>query len=163
MRICDIQKETISNGPGIRTAVFFQEYDSVSEEFCGDGFEVSIGYVIEELKSDKFSSGITFTGGDPFFQVFSLRYLINEIKRDKELSQKDLWIYTGFEFEEMLYTPIPMIIDLRKIDCIVDGEFDDSRINCEKPFVSSSNQRIIDVKETLKTKEIVEWDYERRN
>ena len=67
----------------------------------------------------------------------------------------DIWCYTGYSFEEVLKSEEKLAL-LKEVDVLVDGRFD-LKLKSEKvKYRGSSNQRIIDVKESLKTNEIVE-------
>ena len=68
---------------------------------------------------------------------------------------KKIWLYTGYTFEELwekegLYRDI-----LLKIDFLVDGRYIDNLRDPKLKFRGSSNQRIIDMQETLNQKTIV--------
>ena len=77
-------------------------------------------------------------------------------KRYKIIVQKNIWCYTGFTFQKILRNPKLSAI-LPYIDVLVDGQFIEKKKVDNLPFVGSSNQRIINVRESLKTNKIVEW------
>ncbi len=95
-------------------------------------------------------AGITFSGGDPLHpfnrdEVFRLAKKIR-----KELPNKTIWLYTGFLWEEICDIP-----DIADIDVIAEGKFVEELLDPKIHWVGSSNQRVIDVKPTLETGEIV--------
>lgn len=110
--------------------------------------------IFAELGKD-YISGITFSGGDPLYPLNreAVGKLIHEIK-DK-FPDKTIWLYTGF-----LWEAIQKLEFIPLIDVIVDGEYVEKLRNVQLKWKGSSNQRVIDVKNTLKQNEIVlkYWD-----
>ena len=98
-----------------------------------------------ELGKD-YISGITFSGGDPLFP--GNREEISELCREirQKFPDKTIWLYTGYEWEEICGIPF-----LPNIDVIVDGEFKIEEKDNSLHWKGSANQRVIDVKESLKT------------
>ena len=125
-------------------------------------------YIISLLKKD-YVDGLTLLGGEPFLNVKSFLKLCNRVRAEYGDS-KTIWSWTGFEWEELLEATklnFPLSKSQREmlslIDVLVDGryvdsirELDKSRNNHEIHFRGSSNQRIIDVKKSLREKKIVE-------
>ena len=94
--------------------------------------------------------GITFSGGDPL-HPFNREEVFRLIKKIRtELPQKTIWLYTGFLWEEI--RDIPEIAD---IDVVLEGKFVEELLDNNLHWVGSSNQRVINVKETLKSGNIV--------
>jgi anaerobic ribonucleoside-triphosphate reductase activating protein len=142
--IKDIIKQTMADGPGLRTSIYCsgcyhhcpgchnpQTWDLFS------GKEIDIEDLVD-LADDKYIDGITFTGGDPLYQVEGFTELA---KRIKEKSKKSIWLYTGFTMEEILNQPRLSQI-LRYVDYVVDGPFIESKRNLDLKFRGSSNQKI---------------------
>lgn len=94
--------------------------------------------------------GITFSGGDPLFDDNreSVGKLIEEISQ--KFPQKTIWLYTGYLFEEVKSLPF-----MKYIDVLVDGEFIVQQKDNNLLWKGSSNQKVIDVKESLKQNKIV--------
>jgi len=95
-------------------------------------------------------SGVTFSGGDPLYcsNIETVSGLIAEIH--EKLPKKTIWLYTGSLFEEIRSLPfIPMI------DVIVDGPYVESLRDTQLHWKGSKNQRVIDVKRTLREGRIV--------
>jgi anaerobic ribonucleoside-triphosphate reductase activating protein len=90
-------------------------------------------------------SGITFSGGDPLHPQHreEVLALAKEIK--EKFPQKTVWLYTGFLWEEVHDNP-----SIKYLDVLVDGEFMEDLKDVNLPWVGSSNQRVINVQETLK-------------
>lgn len=105
--------------------------------------------LFEQLEKD-YISGITFSGGDPLMLCNreTVGNLIKEIKI--KFPHKTIWLYTGYEFEE-----IKDLDFIKFIDVIVDGKFVES-LKDEKLFwKGSSNQRVINIQKTLSENKIV--------
>ena len=90
-------------------------------------------------------SGITFSGGDPLHAAnrLDVRNLIREIK--EKYPDKTIWLYTGDVWENVMHYSM-----MQDIDVLVDGEFQIDKKDNKLLWKGSSNQRVIDVKETLK-------------
>ena len=103
----------------------------------------------EKIKELEGQDGITFSGGDPFVQPLACSVLAKYAK-EKGLN---VWCYTGYTFEHLLElskvkTDIASFLD--EIDVLVDGKFELAKKSYNAIFRGSTNQRIIDVKESLR-------------
>lgn len=145
IRILDILEETMADGPGLRTSI----YCAGCDHHCpgchnpqswdrNGGHEATVDELLEIIKADEFSN-VTFTGGDPLYQVEAFTELA---KRIKEETSKTIWCYTGFTYEEILANERLSAI-LPYIDVLVDGPFILKLRDPELLFRGSSNQRII--------------------
>ncbi|EJW91519.1 Ribonucleoside-triphosphate reductase activating, anaerobic, partial [gut metagenome] len=121
--ILDIIEETMADGPGLRTSI----YCSGCLHHCpgchnpqswdmSNGHLVPVDDLLEVILSDEFSN-VTFSGGDPLYQVEAFTCLARKIK---EKSDKTIWCYTGFRYEEILQDKNLSQI-LPYIDVLVDG------------------------------------------
>ena len=107
--------------------------------------------MIDELKGQ---DGLTFSGGDPFFQPVPCAKLA-EYARKKGYN---IWCYTGYTYEDILRLSKDnkAYMDfLNQIDVLVDGKFMLDKKSYTCIFRGSTNQRIIDVKQSLKQKRVV--------
>jgi len=100
--------------------------------------------------------GVTFSGGDPFFQAEGFTALARAIKGR---TGKNIWCYTGLTFEYICSNPAlaPM---LHYIDVLVDGRFVMELKSDDAIFRGSTNQRLIDVPVSLSEGRSVEWEYD---
>ena len=107
------------------------------------------------MASLKLQQGITLSGGEPFLQPAPLV----EIAKEAKNINLDVWSYTGFKFEELIDRKNPLYFEnvelLKYIDVLVDGRFELDKRDISLLFRGSSNQRIIDVKKSLKYKTAV--------
>ncbi len=105
--------------------------------------------IFTELDKD-YISGITFSGGDPLHpaNITEVTELAREIK--KRYPDKTIWLYTGSLWEEIRREEI-----VKYLDVCVDGEFEVQKKDLMLKWKGSSNQRVINVPETLRRNEIV--------
>ena len=111
---------------------------------------MSTDEIMDVIKADPFAD-VTFSGGDPMYQADGFAELAAAIKRDTD---KTIWCYTGFTFEELLADETKHRL-LSLIDVLVDGPFVLSLRNIDLPFRGSSNQRIIDVPQSMRERRAV--------
>ncbi len=165
IRLSGIAYESLVNGPGMRRVFFAQGckhncegcFNPETHDFSG-GEEKNIDNLIKDVLKNKMIKGITFSGGDPLEQADEFSYMAKAFKK----SGLNIWCYTGYTFEILLEKmknedSIRELIE--NIDVLVDGRFE---INNKKEglrFRGSSNQRIIDVKESLKQEKISILEY----
>ena len=111
---------------------------------------------IEEVAQRLLATGedITFSGGDPMFQAEAFAELATIIK---SRSNRNIWCYTGYTFEQLLRHPQALNL-LKHIDVLVDGRFVEELKSEDLLFRGSSNQRLIDVQKSLKAGEIVIYE-----
>ena len=98
---------------------------------------------------------VTFTGGDPMFHPEGFIALARLIK---ERTDKTIWCYTGYRFEQMLQHPLRHQL-LELCNVIVDGRFDVTQKDTTLHFRGSRNQRIIDVAASLEKGEVIQKDF----
>lgn len=148
LRILDILEETMADGPGLRTSIYCAGcahhcpgcHNPQSWDFAA-GRQMSVEEILEVIKDDEFSN-VTFSGGDPMYQVEGFTELARRIKEE---TGKTIWCYTGFRYEEILADKRMSMI-LPYLDVLVDGPFVQSLRDTELLFRGSSNQRIIYLK-----------------
>ena len=155
-----IQEDSIVDGEGIRAVIWTQGcahkcpgcHNPQTHSF-DDGFELDIEEVKEEIDALVGQDGVTFSGGDPFYQVEACLELAKYIKSKK----LNIWCYTGFTYETLisLSKNNPKIKEFIKIiDVLIDGPFLLEQKSLDCAFRGSKNQRIIDTKESLKQNKV---------
>lgn len=158
-----IKVRDISNGEGVRVSLFVSGcthhckgcFNPETWDFnYGEKFtEKTISEIINFM-SLEYIQGLTVLGGEPF-EDQNRPEVLKLIKKVKEVyPQKDIWMYSGYLFEEIKDKKYGKEI-LSLIDVLVDGEFVKERKNLKLKFRGSDNQRVIDVKKTLETGQIV--------
>lgn len=163
MNYAQIRKYDIANGPGVRTTIFLtgctlnckncfnKEYQNFH---FGKVFDEKAFEEVMDCLSDANISGLSVLGGEPFDNLEGLREFITKVRAN---SEKDIWIYSGYTFEELLEKDGAMDV-LKNIDVLVDGRFVEDLKDLKLKFRGSSNQRIIDMKRTLEEDEILLMD-----
>jgi anaerobic ribonucleoside-triphosphate reductase activating protein len=106
------------------------------------GIEMTVDEIAERIIEEDFN--VTFSGGDPLFQIDGLLDLAQKIKT----LGKTMWLYTGYTFEEVA-TDKSLSRILPYVEAIVDGRFDINKRDTALRFKGSSNQRIIDVQKSI--------------
>ena len=147
IRILDILEETMADGPGLRTSIYCAGcahhcpgcHNPQSWDFKG-GYEVTVDELLEVIKADEFAN-VTFSGGDPFYQVEAFTELARRIKEE---TGKTIWCYTGFTYEEIQADP-RLSQMLPYLDVLVDGPYVEALRDTDLRFRGSSNQRIIEL------------------
>lgn len=163
MNYAQIRKYDIANGPGVRTTIFLtgctlnckncfnKEYQNFH---FGKVFDEKAFDEVMDCLSDANISGLSVLGGEPFDNLAGLKEFITKVRAN---SEKDIWIYSGYTFEELLEKDGAMDV-LKNIDVLVDGRFVEDLKDLKLKFRGSSNQRIIDMKRTLEEDEILLMD-----
>ena len=152
-----LQPDSIVDGEGIRTIIWTQGckhhckgcHNPETWSF-DSGYLVDVDSIIKELDSLTGQDGITLSGGDPFYQVEACTLIAKHCKNKK----LNVWCYTGFVYEDLI-KDTKMLELLKYIDVLVDGPFVLNKRSLDLYFKGSSNQRIIDVPNSLKENKIV--------
>ena len=170
MHVGEVMTADVANGEGMRVSVFV----SGCRNHCKGCFQPQTWnfnygreytpeieqFIIDEL-SKSYYDGITILGGDPMEPENQepVLQLLRRIK--KELPDKNVWAYTGYVYDRDLVPGGKRFVDgvtrelLESIDILIDGRFVEELKNLMLNFRGSSNQRIIKMKETLETGEVV--------
>ena len=160
IRIAGLTNDSIVDGKGFRFVIFTQgclhhcKGCHNPETWAMDqGSLMDIDEIKDKISRNGLLDGITFSGGDPFYQPDACA---NIAKWGKERGL-DIWAYTGFLYEELL--KMPEVKDfLDNVDVLVDGPFILEEKSLTLNFRGSKNQRIIDLNETKKQGKIVLLD-----
>ena len=168
MHVGQIFKADIANGIGVRVSIFVSGCTNCCKNcFQPETWDFHYGHeftkeveddLIEEL-SQAYYDGLSILGGEPF-EPENQRELVKLIRRVKaECPGKTIWMYSGNTYEEMLpggrrHTEVTDEI-LDSIDILVDGRFEEELKDISLNFRGSSNQRIIDMKKTRATGQVV--------
>ena len=156
-----LQIDSIVDGPGIRTVIWTQGckhncpgcHNPSTHSFEG-GELVDVNDVIEAMDLLENQDGITFSGGDPFYQAKECAYLAKHAHN----IGLNVWCYTGFTYEQLMILgkkDESILKFLNQIDVLVDGPFIMEKRSQSAKFKGSTNQRVIDVKKSLEEDKIV--------
>ena len=169
MNYCNIKNCDIADGPGVRVTLFVSGCTNHCKGcFQPETWDFDYGEPFTRETEDKliamlephYIAGMTLLGGDPF-EPSNQRALLPFVKRVRETCpDKTIWAYSGFTYEELKTDgshPRCEVTDelLRLLDVLVDGRFVEEKKDLRLRFRGSSNQRIIDVKKTLASGEVV--------
>ena len=166
-----IKKLDIANGAGVRVSLFVSGCRNRCENcFQPETWAFDYGKPYTQETEDEiikalepsYVDGITLLGGEPF-EPENQRELVKLLRRvRKERPGKDVWCYTGYTLEKILGDGHPHCEVSREmlsmVDVLVDGRFVDDLKDIALRFRGSSNQRLIELKKTLESGEIVLWD-----
>ena len=160
MRYNKIRKMDISNGPGVRVSIFMQGcnfnckncFNPETHDFtAGKEFTDETLNKILDLCGNENIEGLSILGGEPMHpkNIEGTTKLAKAFK--EKFPNKTLWVWSGFTFEKYLKDkPV-----LNYVDVLVDGQYVDELHNPTLKWKGSSNQRVIDVKKTLKKDKVV--------
>lgn len=159
MNYAKIKNLDIANGEGLRVSLFVSGcphhcngcFNPETWDYnYGEKFTKQTESEIFELCANPHIAGLSLLGGEPLAQK-NVKRLLPFCKKFKKLfPNKNIWCYTGFKWEQKCALPI-----FDYIDVLVDGEFMLALKSPKLRFRGSSNQRIIDVKMSLKMSKVV--------
>ncbi len=169
MNYAVIKNCDIANGPGVRVSLFVSGcthrcpgcFNEVAWDFdYGEPFtQETIDHIISLLKPD-YVRGLTLLGGEPFEPQNQgpIVELLRQVRA--QCPNKSIWAYSGYLFDRDIISG--RLGDtseyLSYLDVLVDGPFIESKKNLSLRFRGSENQRLIDVRESLRQGTVVLWE-----
>lgn len=169
MNYAGIKYTDIANGLGCRTVLFVSGCRNHCKDCFqphtwdfdyGEPFDEKIKQEILDSLAPAYVQGLTLLGGEPFEPENQVE-LLKFVKRVKELyPKKDIWAFTGYVYDVDLVEGGRKYCEatdelLSLLDVLVDGPFIAEKKSLMLKFRGSSNQRVLDMKETLKSGKIV--------
>lgn len=165
IRIAGVVKESTVDGPGFRYVIFTQGcphhcegcHNPETHDMNGGKLE-SITTLVDDIKKNPLLKGITLSGGEPFMQAKKLVKLLSLL----DLNRYTVMTYTGFKYEYLLENADENngFLELLKLtDVLIDGKFELALKSEKAKFRGSTNQRAIDVKNSLKVDRIIEHKF----
>lgn len=159
MRYNKIRKMDIADGPGVRVSIFLQGctfnckncFNPETHDFNGgeEFTDETIKEVLDLCDKD-FITGLSILGGEPMHPK-NIKGTIKLAKAFKErYPDKTIWSWSGFLIDNIVDKEV-----LNYLDVLVDGQYKDELHNPTLKWCGSENQRVIDVKKTLKKGEVV--------
>lgn len=162
MNYASLKKTDVANGPGIRVSLFVSGcthackgcFNAVAWDFqYGQPFTDETMKEILDALAPEYIRGFSVLGGEPMEPQNTDKVLEIIRKVKQSYPQKDVWCYTGYEYEKDLLAREAagdrnMTELLELIDVLVDGEFIEEKKNLRLAFRGSENQRLIDLKKT---------------
>lgn len=153
---------SIVDGPGLRAVIWTQGcphhckgcHNPQTHSFEG-GSEVEVRDIILKISGLKLHKGITISGGEPLEQAAAC----GEIAKHVKAMGMDVWIYTGYIFEDIIKKCEVARPEWKQLlnycDVMVDGPFIEQKKNLLLKFRGSENQRLIDVRKSLEEGKVV--------
>ena len=169
MKIIETYHNDLLNGTGLREVLFFSgcthHCPGCFNQFTWDP-DVDQAHEFEEddyqelLKNLRkpYIAGVTLSGGDPM-SVWNKKDVLELVKRLKtDLPNKTIWVYTGYTLEQIQQSKDEKLEILDYIDVLCDGLYIESKKSPLKPWVGSENQRVIDIKESIKQDKVILYE-----
>lgn len=154
----------LANGEGVRTSIFVSGCTLHckgcfnTEAWCFESGKplTSIEFFqISQLLKNPYYSGLSILGGEPFDQTDN--YLLIELCKVAHANNKNVWIWSGHDFEELNLNMKNREL-LENCDVLIDGRFEEDKKDLSLKWRGSSNQRIIDVQKSLIGEKIIEYE-----
>ncbi|MGL5914930.1 MAG: anaerobic ribonucleoside-triphosphate reductase activating protein [Culicoidibacterales bacterium] len=149
MRVLETYAETISDGIGLRYAIYFagcrhrchgchnpESWRDDRGRVLDEAYQIEI---VDEIQDNPLLDGITLSGGDPFYDSQALLDFLEILKNQTKLN---IWCYTGYTYEQ-LQADDTMRACLALIDVLVDGRYEQSLADPTLYFRGSKNQRLL--------------------
>lgn len=152
LRVFGLVGDSIVDGPGLRFSVFCQGcphacpgcHNPGSWPF-GGGSILQVGQVLDAIHKNPLCRAVTLSGGEPFSQAEALCALAAQLKAEGY----EVAAYSGYTFEELLAGTPEQRQLLTHLDTLIDGRFEQDKLNLGLRFRGSSNQRILNVPHSL--------------
>ena len=154
-----VQFDSIVDGEGLRAVVWTQGcphgcpgcHNPQTHPFDG-GTSVASEILLKQLKAHFYLDGVTFSGGEPMAQAAACGELAQAVHQ----LGMNVWCYTGYTWEALMEAQDPdQRMFLEQIDVLIDGPFLLAQKSLNLRFRGSANQRLIDVKASLKAQRVV--------
>lgn len=181
MRVAQIRSMDISNGEGVGVSLFVQGCDRHCFNcFNSETWDFNGGKEWTEKTKNKFMElidrpyirRISILGGEPLAEqnLDDVLSLIKEIRIS--FPEKTIWLYTGYEFEQIKdafieskkwlqaswkHSAIIRWEIISNVDVVVDGEYIDEQKDLTLAYRGSKNQRVINIQESLLKNKITLW------
>lgn len=162
MRYHNITTDDMLNGDGLRTVLWVAGcshmcegcHNTVTWDIDGGlPFDAAAEEELFAKLSVDYISGITFSGGDPL-HPHNREEITRLAKKVRDtLPEKDIWLYTGYCWEEIAELEVIPLVDV-----LVDGRFIQAAADPKLHWKGSANQRVIDVGATLSLGKVVLFD-----
>lgn len=161
LRIAGLINDSIVDGPGIRFTIFTQGcrhnckncHNPETHDLKG-GRLIDIQELLTMIKKNILLDGVTISGGEPLLQPEPVEIILKEAKK---LNLSTI-VYTGYTWEQILQNKNKYIGILENTDYIIDGKFEENLKSLDLKFKGSLNQRIINVKKSIETGNVIEQD-----
>lgn len=160
LRLFGCVNDSIVDGPGLRYTIFVQGchhnclgcHNPESHDING-GYVKEIAEILKEIDENPLLDGITLSGGEPMLQVETLIELSKEVKK----RNLNIILYSGYTYEQIIDDVNKKSL-LELCDMLIDGKFELEKRSLSLLYRGSSNQRLINVQESLKQNCIIVYN-----
>lgn len=163
-RIAGIQEDSIVDGPGLRTVIFFQGCPHKCDG-CHNpetwskrgGYVQSIDEIVETVRRNPLCKAVTFSGGEPLSHSTAC---LAELAERLKAEGINIWLYTGYSWDliaNWVKTDDQLHRLLHCVDVVVDGAFQKDKRSLDLKFRGSRNQRLVHVLSSLTYGRVIEW------
>ncbi len=162
MHYASMKQFDTANGDGIRCTLFVSGcthhcpncFNKEQQDFnFGEEWTLRDEERFIKMAKNPQVCGISILGGEPFDQTkdYSLFILLNRLRLEVK---KPIWIWSGYTYEQLIQNPFKFAM-LSECDVLIDGEFIQDLYDINLMYRGSSNQRVIDLKQTFLKNKIV--------
>lgn len=157
----ELRKYDASNWSGINSTIFFSGckfnckgcFNKVAQDFnYGKPYTKEVEDLFISYIKDNHVDGACLLGGEVFQQ--DLNIILNLVKRIKSETGKSIYVWSGYKWEDLIKDNKNLEI-LKYIDVLVDGQFEEDKKDLRLQHKGSTNQREIDVIESLKQNKVI--------
>lgn len=174
MNYAKIKHFDIANGEGVRVSLFVSGCSFHCKDcFNQDAWDFNYGkeYTSEteneilELVSNPQIKGLSILGGDPLWQDKEGLIILQDLVDKVHALNKTVWLWSGFTWESIHRDDAFVdAVDwnreclINRCDIFVDGQFEADKKDLSLKWRGSSNQRVIDVQNSLRANEVVLYE-----
>lgn len=165
LKIASYKPFNFVDGEGVRCSLYVSGckfacpgcYNKAAQSFVyGQPYTAELEEQIIADLGQSYVQGLTLLGGEPFVNTQVCLQLVKRV-REVYTNTKDIWSWTGYTWEELQQESADKLALLNEIDILVDGRFELDKMDLTLQFRGSSNQRIIDVKQSLAQNRVILW------
>ena len=156
MKYADYKPFQFVDGEGVRCSIYLSGClfackecfnESIQNFNAGKPYTMDLEDKIIEDLGNSYVQGLTLLGGEPFLNTQVAIQLAERVRREFG-NEKDIWVYSGYTYEQLLRSSEDKKKLLSLCDVLVDGPFMIFLKDLSLKFRGSSNQRIIDIKKS---------------
>lgn len=156
MKYADYKPFQFVDGEGVRCSIYLSGClfackecfnESIQNFNVGNPYTMELEDKIIEDLGNSYVQGLTLLGGEPFLNTQVAIQLAERVRKEFG-DKKDIWVYSGYTYEQLLRSSEDKKRLLSLCDVLVDGPFMIFLKDLSLKFRGSSNQRIIDIKKS---------------
>lgn len=165
-KIADYKPFNFVDGEGVRCSIYVSGclfacpgcYNKAIQNFnYGIPYTRELEEQILTDLGESYCQGLTLLGGEPMLNTPILLPLVKKM-RQRYGDSKDIWMWSGYTFEELLEETPDKLELLSLSDVLVDGRYEQDQRDLTLRFRGSRNQRIINVQQSLKEGTVILWN-----